>query len=163
MAVHPLSMLSCNLGEATGWSSTTVFYDFFLTNIKKQQNGKTQSFSWSWYIDILIFWYLRMVRSNRSCISDLYQYIVIARSQLICIRIEHSDTPRNMPLQWLVLSGGVLCCLELPGGIRGMSRVFWDAFLGALGRLRCLGVLWRWSERSILVQTSRDRAITMYW
>ena len=34
----------------------------------------------------------------------------------------------------LVLSGDVLCCLELPGGIRGMSRVFWDVFLGALGR-----------------------------
>ena len=29
----------------------------------------------------------------------------------------------------LVLSGGVSCCLELPGGVRGMSWVFWDAYM----------------------------------
>ena len=29
----------------------------------------------------------------------------------------------------LVLSGGVSCCLELPGGVRGMSRVVWDAWV----------------------------------
>ena len=41
-----------------------------------------------------------MVRSNRSCISDLYQYIVIARSWLVCTRIERSDhlpsTPKHL-------------------------------------------------------------------
>ena len=63
----------------------------------------------------------------------------------------------------LVLSGGVFYCLELPGGIRDVSRVFWDAFVGNLGCLRCLGVLGRWTEQLILRQTSRDRAITMYW
>ena len=56
---------------------------------------KLKSFSWSWYIDILIFGYLRIVRSNRSCVSDLCQYIVIAWSRLICTRIERSDQLHN--------------------------------------------------------------------
>ena len=32
-----------------------------------------------------------------------------------------------------MLSGGVLCCLEVPGDVGGMSRVFWDALMGVLG------------------------------
>ena len=41
-----------------------------------------------------------MVRSNRSCVSDLYQYVVIARSWLVCTRIERSyhlpNTPKHL-------------------------------------------------------------------
>ena len=41
-----------------------------------------------------------MIRSNRSCVSDLYQYVVIARSRLVCTRIERSyhlpNTPKHL-------------------------------------------------------------------
>ena len=50
----------------TGWYSTTVFYNFFLTDIKKLINCKTQPFSSSLYIDILIFWCLSIARWNIS-------------------------------------------------------------------------------------------------
>ena len=40
--------------STTGWSRATVFYDFYLTGIKKHQIGKTQTFLWRFYMDILI-------------------------------------------------------------------------------------------------------------
>ena len=46
----------------TGWSWATVFYDFYLTGIKKHQIGKTQPFLWRFYMDILIFWYPKRAR-----------------------------------------------------------------------------------------------------
>ena len=67
----------------TGWYSTTVFYNFFLTDIKKLINCKTQPFSSSLYIDILIFWCLSMVRWTKSCIAQHCQNIVISLSKLI--------------------------------------------------------------------------------
>ena len=52
----------------------------------------------------------------------------------------------------LVLSVGVLCCLGLPGGCKGVFRVLWDAFVGVLGCLRCLGVLGMLSGSSVLAR-----------
>ena len=53
-------------GTNTGWYSTTVFYNFFLADIQKFINCKTQPFSSSLYIDILIFWCLSIARWNIS-------------------------------------------------------------------------------------------------
>ena len=50
----------------TGWSIATVFHDFSLTDIKKPKNGQTQPFLLSWHIDILIFWCLSVVRSEKN-------------------------------------------------------------------------------------------------
>ena len=52
----------CHMNWNTGWSLATVFYDFYLTGIKKHQIGKTQPFLWRFYMDILIFWYPKRVR-----------------------------------------------------------------------------------------------------
>ena len=48
--------------STTGWSRATVFYDFYLTGIKKHQIVKTQPFLWRFYMDILIIWYPQRVR-----------------------------------------------------------------------------------------------------
>ena len=80
----------------TGWFRTTVFYNFFLANIILLRNSKTQSYFESICMDILIFWYLNMVRWKKSCVSESCLYIIIAPFQLISIRIELWDTPLNV-------------------------------------------------------------------
>ena len=50
--------------STTGWFRTTVFYNFFLANIIFIINWKTQSYFESICMDILIFWYLNMVRGK---------------------------------------------------------------------------------------------------
>ena len=72
----------CTWYFGTGWYSTTVFHNLFLTD-KKLINCKTQPFSSSLYIDILIFWCLSMVRWTKSCIPQHCQNIVISLSKLI--------------------------------------------------------------------------------
>ena len=80
----------------TGWFRTTVFYHFFLANIICLRNRQTQSYFDSICMDILIFWYINMVRWKKSCISESCLYIIIAPFQLISIRIELWDTPLNV-------------------------------------------------------------------
>ena len=55
---------------------------------------------------------------------------------------------------YLVLSGGVSCCLELPGGVRGMSWVFWDAYMGVLG----VSGAWVCQRGYLRAQSLQDRA-----
>ena len=73
--------------DATGWFRTTVFYNFFLVNIIFLRNSKNQSYFESICMDILISWYLNMVRWKKSCISESCLYIIIAPFQLISGRI----------------------------------------------------------------------------
>ena len=54
--------LNLRLISHTGWFRTTVFYNFFLANIIFLRNSKTQSYFESICMDILIFWYLNMVK-----------------------------------------------------------------------------------------------------
>ena len=81
--VGSIPLIMAKYMSATGWYSTTVFYNFFLTDIKKLINCKTQPFSSTLYIDILIFWCLSMVRWTKSCIPQHCQNIVISLSKLI--------------------------------------------------------------------------------
>ena len=78
-----LFRVGMHLNLGTGWYSTTVFYNFFLTDIKKLINCKTQPISSSLYIDILIFWCLSMVIWTKSCIPQHCQNMVISLSKII--------------------------------------------------------------------------------
>ena len=85
--------------QATGWLRTTVYYHFFLTNVKMPKNGKTQSFFWSLYVDILIFWSLNIVKLKLSCVSELFKIGMTAPHKLQPAGTEFSDSLPNTPEQ----------------------------------------------------------------
>ena len=95
---------------ATGWSMATVYYDFYLTGVKKQKNGKTQPFLLSWHMDILIFWCPSEVRWEKMGLSGLFQNIVTApyckdweprypknTSEHLSFQNYHLDNPKYPP------------------------------------------------------------------
>ena len=82
--------------STTGWSRATVFYDFYLTGIKKHQIGKTQPFLWRFYMDILIFWYPKRVRWKNSRLSGLCQNGVFSSLTRYSINYALKWTPKDI-------------------------------------------------------------------